>query len=247
MCLMRDWAVTTPEMLAELLRVIEPRIPEMTCRIFPSSFDPDDKDLRAFPRAIDWQWMSCERALRSAGSKGVMTRLPAYWQMGFPLHAACRAVGIPLFANGAENIPVGAMAIKTGGIDTVVSESRDAGAFADYLVKRALPYPRLGILVHRIQDTWDVPRTVLDTWDTVAQEVHAFPGVPVLDQCAVLSDKKVSRFHLSDEYSWEVNGTEALMTSIGDALLPFYQYKLPRALRKAGTCSCGKPVFELLI
>ena len=239
-----DDVVTTSEMLTELLSTIEKRIPEMGCRVFPSSFDPNDPDMRALPRPIDWRWMSCERALRNAGSRGVMMRLPVYCQIGFPLHAVCRAIGIPLFTNEPENIPVGAMAIKAGGIDTVVSENRDVAALADYLIKRTMPYPRLGILIHRIDDVWEVPPVVFDTWGAVAQEVHVFPGVPVLDQCVVLSEEKAARFHLSDAYLWEVHDKETLITSVGDDPFPLSRYTLACSLRKSGECSCGKPVFQ---
>src|SRR3989338_4706505 len=133
-----DKTITTQEMLAELLFAVEKRIPEMECGVSPSSFDAKDPVLRALPRSADWRWTSCEQALKEADSKGVMMRLPVYWQIGLPLSAACRALGIPLFINEPENIPVGAMALKMGGIDTVVSENRDAAAFAAYLVKRAI-------------------------------------------------------------------------------------------------------------
>ncbi len=236
--------VTAPEMFVEFLSSVEKHIPEMECRVFPSSFDANDPNLRAIPRPVDWQWTSCERALRHANSKGVMMRLPTFWQIGLPLHAACRAVGIPIFVNEPENIPVGAMALKTGGIDTVVTENRDAAAFAEYLVAQKLPMPRLGILVHRIEDAWDVSRVVLDTWSLVAQEVHAFPGVPVLEQCAALSAEKASRFHLSDSYLWEITGDETLITGKSGDPIPLSRYRLPCSLKKSGECSCGKPVFE---
>jgi len=239
-----DATITTPEILIELLSAVEKLIPEMGCRIIPTSFDANEPSLQAFPQPVDSRWTSCERPLRNANSKGVIMRLPTYWQIGLPLHAACRSVGIPIFVNEPENIPVGAMALKTGGIDTVVSENRDAEAFAEYLVKHALPYPRLGIVVHRIGDMGDVSRVVLDTWGTVAQEVHVFPGVPVLDQCLILSEKKEPRFHLSDAYFYELSTQGTLITSVGGDPFPLYRYKLSCLLEKSGDCSCGKPVFE---
>jgi hypothetical protein len=164
--------------------------------------------------------------------------------MNLPIHSACRAVGIPIFTNEPENIPVGAMALKLGGIDTVITESRTVAAFADHLIEHALPYPKLSVLLHRVEEVPDVPSAVRETWGVVSQEILAFPGVPVLEQCALLAEKKVPLFHLSDAYFWEISDTSSLITSIGEDPFPLFRYALACTLRRTGECGCGRAVFE---
>lgn len=196
---------------------------------YPSSFDAHDPLLRALPRENDWRWSSCERALRDFSSRGVIMRIPIFWQLGLPLYAACRSLGIPVFTNEPENIPVGALALEKGGLDCVVSENRDAAAFTEFLLEERLPFPKFAILIHRVHEPeWRVSETVRTHWGAVAEEVHAAPGVPILEQCAELIRANKSQFHISDK----------------DETRSLPEYRPDFALRETALCSCGKSILE---
>ena len=107
-------------------------------------------------------------------------RLPLFWQLEVPLWYACRAVSAPIFLNDPENMPVGAAAIQRGGIDTIVTEQRDAEQFAAYLQAEHAALPQKWHIVHRAKDAWRVPAELLH--HHVTHEVHLFPGFPILAQ-----------------------------------------------------------------
>lgn len=228
--------------LTAVLEAAEPAIPGMRARIFPSSFDANSKALRAFPRALDWKWSSCERALRESGSTVVMMRLPLFWQLESPLHAACRSVGAPIFVNEPENMPVGAAAIYSASVDTVVSASADAFSFVSYMLEKKVALPRVWVLVHEAQGEWRIPAPLESASLNVSQEVHLFPSTVLLSQCAHLAASKKSDFHIFDGYSWELLNDASYITSAGDDPLPLYRYKLPFKLVEAEKCACGRTV-----
>lgn len=234
------------EDLLRILASVEARLPAMPCRLVPTSFDPDDPDLHAFPRSINWRWASCERALRALGAaRGVMMRLPLFWQVEVPLHAACRAVGIPIFVNEPENMPVGGAAIQNADVDAVITDRADAQLFAAYLAERGIRGPRLWIVIHRADDaSWDVPAVLHQENQRVAEEVHLFPGVPILEQCALLMNFGAPLFHLSGGYSMEEVDGSALLSGAEDDPLPLLRFELPWKLSRAGICSCGKATVE---
>lgn len=244
------WGVPPPtgpmkrEGLLHLLAAIESRIPQMPCRVVPTSFDPDDSKMRAFPRSINWRWVSCERALRAFNvERGVLMRLPLFWQMESPLHAACRAVGVPIFVNEPENMPVAAAVAAAGDIDAVVTDEEDARAFSKYLTEKNIQSPHIWLIVHPVDaPVWDIPAALREERIGITQEVHLFPGVPILEQCLLLWDKKSPRFHLTDGYFLEMGEGGTLLSGAGEDPLPLIRYTLPGELYLHGHCPCGKVV-----
>ena len=190
-------------------------------RFVPTSFDGDDLELRAFAIPQSWRWTSCEDALLQHKARGVMMHLPLFWQLEPALYAACRAVHAPIFINDPRNLPVAAAALRSAGIDTVVSEVADATALSSYLHEKKSARPKLWFIVHRANNLeWDLPGGLLGEGEAVVQEVQLFPGMPVLIQCTHLAAKKSPRFHRSK------NDVSA--------------FKLPFTLREEGRCSCGE-------
>ena len=228
------------EGLIEVLRRIEPHIQEMNCRIAPASFDPHDPELLAFPRALDWQWRSCEDLLRAFGVHAVMMRLPLFWQVEALLHAACHAAGAPIFTSEPDNMPVAAAALRSVDIDCVVTAAPLAPAFADYLVEEHTTLPNAWILIHEVgASEWTVPRA-LASCAHVGQEVHLFPGVPLLWQCAALAQKKEAVFHVSEEFRAELGADATRISNTDGDLLPSYISEFPVTLVKSGACTCGR-------
>lgn len=240
-----DSDITDAQTLSKILAIAESRIPSMGCRVFPSSFDANDPLLRAFPRPIGWRWVSCERALRFYGARVVMTRLPHFWQLESPVHAVCRNIGAPIFTNEIENIPVGAAAIMSADVNAVLSESTSSFAFISYLAERKIALPRIWMLIHSANTPqWDIPALLEHEALNVVQEVHIFPGVPVLEQCTHLSQEKKPLFHVSDAYRLEQTGDRATITSTGDDPLPLWKLALPFRIQEISVCLCGKKVFS---
>ncbi len=236
---------TSPDDFIKILGEIENRIPEMNCRVVPSSFNPDDENLRAFPYTLSPSWNSCETALRAFGARGVMMRLPLFWQTESLLHSACRAVGAFIFLNETANMPVGALAIRVAEVATVVTDINDAYLFSSYLAENKFPMGKTWIIVHPIKEgVRAIPEALMEKGIHVAQEVHVFPGVPVLDQCANLWADKSTRFHVSDSYIHENAGGGLLITSAENEPMPFFRYHLSIPLRESGKCVCGKIIFE---
>ncbi len=242
----KDNQTTTPETFLKLLERIESRIPEMNCRVMPSSFNPDDENLRAFPYHLSPRWGSCERALRESGSHGVMMRLPLFWQVESNLYHACRAANAFLFLNESENMPLGAAALRLAEIDAVVTDTKDAFAFSLYLSSNNSPLDFTWVIVHTADyGAIKIPEILLQEGAKVIQEVHIFPGVPVLEQCSPIWKDKSSFFHVSDDYILEQIGNNDAITSANDAPLPFFRYELPLRLREEKKCSCGKQTFSI--
>lgn len=237
----------TSQMFAEILEIVEPRLPGLPCRLFPSSFDPNDELLRAFPRSFAWHWTSCEQALKSFGAQVVLMHVPHFWQLGAPLNTVCRNIGAPIIISDPANLPVGAAAVVSAGVNAVVCSARGASEFASFLAERGIALPPLWFLVHETAArAWDVPEALTES--VVAQEVHLFPGVPILEQCTALVESKRSFFHFSDAYAWETRGNAACVTSIGsDDPLPLFRFTLPFSFRVLENCACGKQVIEKIL
>jgi len=229
--------------LIKLISAAEGRIPDIRCGLVPTSFDPEDSALSGFPRSLSWRWNSCERALRIFSTTSVMARLPLFWQIESPLNAVCKSVGAILFMNEPENMPVGAAAIKSTEIHTVICEARNSFEFALYLSEKNIK-PAAWFLIHQSDSLeWSVPLSI-DSSRFVAQEVHLFPGLPILEQCALLLDDRKAEFHLSDSYLWEIGKDKTYITSIGDDPLPLVRFEIPFSLISKSQCPCGKVIVE---
>jgi hypothetical protein len=149
-------------------------------RFFPSSFDPQDAALSVIEAPSDWRWKSCEDALTSFGSKFLLSRLPLFWQIESLLDAACRVAGVTVFHNEVENMPVGAVAIRSAEIDTVLTTAEDARTFVAFLAEKNVPIPRNWFLIHpAVATNRDIPATLREPAFHVVEEVHKYPGFPL--------------------------------------------------------------------
>ena len=215
------------------------------CRIVPTSFDPDDPELSAYPREADWQWDSCRRFLTHFEARTVMCQLPLFWQMSGPLRLVCSDAQCPIYPNEPENLPVGAAAITSGDANLVIIEVGDAARFSSYLFEKSKPLPSSWLIIHRAHGAWELPPTIRSSRSRAAQEVHLFPGVPILVQCEAQADAKASAFHLAQDFAWDTRNERPLLNS-ADALFPFKGLELPFALAATGACSCGEQAFTRL-
>lgn len=149
-------------------------------RFFPSSFDPDDAHMTGNPLPLDWRWRSAEDALTSWGSRGVMMRLPLFWQLEVPLFHACQSAGAFLFANDVGNMPLGAAAVDIADVDTVVTELDDAAAFASYLTIKRMSLPKYWFIVRKSSHAGaPLPPELTGNGISVHEEVHSSPGIIV--------------------------------------------------------------------
>lgn len=227
------------------LEKMQDRIPEMACRVVPATFNPHEF-VSAFPRPLEWRWESCEVLLAKFTPRVVMMRLPLFWQLESPLFAACKNAGASIFVNDQKNMPVGEAAIRLADVDTVVTNTDDAFTFSSYLSQKNT-WPVSWIILHSWNTEWKLPVPLLEGGNIrVGQEVHLFPGVPLLIQCAALADEKKPRFHLSPEFDFQTTGPSLHIASRSDALLPFSDVEIPLVLKSDGTCSCEQSVFSRL-
>jgi hypothetical protein len=125
-------------------------------------------------------------------------------------------------------------------VNTVITGAADVAAFTTYLSEYNVPLPKIWVLIHDAAAEWNIPASVMHDAIHTAQEVHVFPGVPILEQCPHLVDQKSGLFHLSDAYLWDIDSGKARITSLGDDPIPLHRYVLPCALQSAGQCACGK-------
>ena len=144
-------------------------------RYVPSSFDPNDADMRAITIAADWNWPTCAQALKKSGSVGVMMRLPLFWQLEVPLFHACKEAGAFLFVCEPQNMPFGAAALRDASIDTVVTDLNDALAFAQFLAARPQPLPPNWLIIRRADQQEALPVAFASVH--VVEESHSSPGV----------------------------------------------------------------------
>ncbi|OGG55930.1 hypothetical protein A3D71_04100 [Candidatus Kaiserbacteria bacterium RIFCSPHIGHO2_02_FULL_55_20] len=229
------------------LKSVQGAIPSMRCNVVPSSFDPTDEAMLAFPLPISWQWSSCERFLRERAARIVMTRLPLFWQLEVLLHDVCKAVGAPLFIGSPQNMPVGAAAIAAMGIDTIITSGEDCGAFATHLSDRAIPLPKNLFIVRTPEESWGTPPTLSRAGVRIHQEVHLFPGVVIAEQCAHADAGVQACFHLSDGVRIDTRGSDSYLTIDKELPLPITDLEIPFSLRAGGTCACGKQILEKIL
>lgn len=214
------------------------------CRLVPAFFETDDRDLIVVPRPYHYVWDSCLRLITEVASRGVLNRLPLVWQMHSTVHLACRSVGVPVLINEQDNVPVGAVSLAYGGIDTIVSETRGSDLFASYVLQKNLPHPRGWLLVHRYSDVWEIPPECAKLNTVIFQEVHLFPSAPILWQCIELA-KGEQEYHLSAAYAWRLDQKTSLSSLRGDPL-HLVDVRLPFVLRVQRTCRCGESVVRRL-
>lgn len=212
------------------------RLPQ-AARILPTSFDPEDPELTGFPVPTDFSWESLSYALRESGAKkGILVRLPLFWQVESLIYAAGKEAGIPLFSNERENMPVGGAALKAGEVDAVLTDAVDAPVFAQFLREKGAA-PKVWCIVHSCESA-DWSGSVIG--EKVAQQVHLFPGLPILSQCTALWG--TNAFHRRKEFLWE---GEHLTTPDS---YPFMlaRYTLPFRVRDEGFCQCGESIVKRL-
>lgn len=137
-------------------------------------------------------------------------------------------------------MPVGAAALQLGGMDTVVTEQRDTATFADYVQKENGKLPRKWIIVHRADDTWEIPTSLSDC--KIAQEVHLFPGLPILSQCPTLMRETsgIPGFHIAKGNRYEPS-TGIFETPSKDAI-PSFKLDIP-PITAGEVCACGNLIY----
>lgn len=222
------------------LKDIQADIPAMPVFVVPSSFDPGDEALLAFPIPLTSEWSSCERFLRERKACVAMTRLPLFWQLETLLHDACAATGVPMFIASPQNTPVAAAAITALDIDTVITSGGDVGVFVAHLSSKAIPLPKNWFIVFTPGESWSTPAALRKQGTHVQQEVHFFPGVVLLEQCAVLRGSMTPRFHASEGVHIETRGATSFATLDKEFPLPVTNLEVPFSLRTCGTCACGR-------
>jgi len=172
-------------------------------------------------------------------------RLPLFWQLESPLHTAAKASHATFFINEQENMPVGAEAIRTAGLDTVLTDTSDALVFATYLSEKGKLMPKNWFMVHPVfEPSWNIHAVLRGKNYRVAQEVHIFPGVPFLEQCVFLYEKKEPIFHVCDTFTVEFGKNRTIAKSTKRDILTLWKYELPCLLKEKETCKCGKTIIS---
>ncbi len=235
---------TSHEALLHLLQRAEKNISKSPFRLVPASFNPLDPSLTAFPRPLQSEWQSLRLYLKVLESRAVMMLLPLFWQMESATYRVCRDSGLLFFVADISNTPVNSLAIDSLTIDTIITTTQDCQAVLSYLSTKQRNIPRSWVFVHSVDA---VPQHIPPEFSTgtkVAQEVHVFPGVPILEQCGSLIERRAKTFHASDSYTWVFKSDRTLITSAGDDPLPFIRYRLPFVAIEQGVCVCGKAEIE---
>ncbi|MFZ2886844.1 MAG: hypothetical protein WA021_03425 [Minisyncoccia bacterium] len=200
-------------------------------RCMPSSFDPNDPTLRAIPRPRSWRWESCALFLQTFAAETVILQTPLFWQLYSPLHTMCREIGCSIYPNEPDNFPVGGAALTSARANVVIIEAIDAAPFATYLHSKNISLPQW-IIIHRPESEWTIPDALANV--RVAQEVHLFPGIPILHQCHAGIGTNI--FHPSHEFTWNF---ESPTTLSGDV---FNNLELPFNLQST-SCTCGSAAY----
>lgn len=213
-------------------------------RILPSSFNPEDPSLGAITRRVDWEWRSCTKVLEDGGAKGVMMRLPAFWQLESLLHRAAKRAHAYIFINDLKNMPVGAAAIHLAEVDAVVSSAQDSFEFSKYLEKNNHKFPRTWLIINPIENAVETPEPLRVRAVHVRHEVHAFPGVPLLVQCSRLSSRNPVEFHIADEFSsTQTNENTWELESVAPDLRIS---RIRMQMNETGQCECKLPCMQLI-
>lgn len=219
---------------------------DIPLRWVPTSFNPEDAELRSFPIPRYAPWDTLAAFLTEHGSHGVVGRLPTFWQMGFALYRATRTAHVPLFTNEPQNTPLGAVAIRDAHLDTIVTEATDAHVFARYCESRSIPQPRLWYLLHRIDALADTSLEHFAPEAIVAHEVYLCPGIRLLEQCTALQKESPALFHLDNTYTWELTAHTSLISAT-DVPIPFTQFDIGIVLTEHGVCPCGKTRYTRVV
>ena len=143
-------------------------------RYFPSSFDPRDPTLKGIALPLSWRWVTIEHSLKTWGSRGVMMRLPLFWQLEVPIFDACQSVGAFLFTNDQDNMPLGAEAVRTADIDTVITDASDAAQFSAFLASKHIALPPNWFIVCKPGER--APQS-LQHIVRIVEELHESPGI----------------------------------------------------------------------
>lgn len=226
--------------LLTLLREAESRVSDASWRLFPACFDGSDSTLTAYATPLSWTWRSAAETLSTWNSRGVMMRLPLFWQLESPLREACDSSGAFIFVNDPGNMPLGAAALRQAGVDTVVTDKDDAATFSAYLREQGVPLPAFLLIEPLATSVSKLPISFEGA--SVSRELHLFPGVSLFVQCAALSKNKETRFHAADGFTLTVDTQGARVSGSIDALVPLHDYELPFPASTHGTCLCGKEI-----
>lgn len=233
-----------PTTFLKKLKNIQGAIPSMQCNIVPSSFEPDDASMLAFPLPLSWQWNSCEKFLRERPARIVLTRLPLFWQLEILLHDACKAVGVPLFIGSPQNTPLDGAAIVAMNIDTVVTSAEDTASFLTHLSNRTIALPKNWLIVYTPEQSWDIPSAFLSANVQVYGEMHLFPGIVILRQCTHAVASRKPHFHVSDGVRVDTRRSGSYLTIDKELPLSITDLELPFSLRTNGICACGRELVE---
>lgn len=239
-------SLSIAQRLLQHLDTLEKSIRTLDCRVVPSSFDPHERALRAFPRATTWEWKSLRMAFEKSMSRMIMLNTPLFWQIEPYVHGA-REGSAALFVNEPFNIPVNTVAATLIGVDTVVIAAEDAKALSLHIVETGAATPYNWILIHEAtSSSWDTPAPLVDVKRAV-HEIHLVPGVPLLWQCEHLYNQHIL-FHTSGEFTWSISDKKISITTKELAPYTFSDFELPFLLSYTSTaCSCGEKVVERTI
>ncbi len=174
--------------------------------------------------------------------KVALVRLPLFWQVLSLVHEACGRAGCTLFANERDNMPLANAAVRSAEANIVLTDAKDAYALSLFLAEKNTRMPNW-FIVHETKGDWTTP-VMLDSDAKIVQEVHLFPGVPLLVQCEDLSKQRSASFHAASGIAIECLDETTLVTSAEAMFVPLEQYWLDVRLATKGTCSCGKEIFE---
>jgi hypothetical protein len=212
----------------------------------PDSFCAEDDGMQVIPRKVKWEWSSLEKLICNTNLRGLLFALPTFWQLEPAAKRASRKAGLPIFVAIPSNIPVLAASINYAEMDTVIAEPQTAIQLGLFLAERNLKFPKMWVLIQQASASSFAPPISLPETSRVTQEVHLFPGFPILFQCDHLSRAVSPLFHPETAYFFESDDRGTYITSTADPF-PFLQLRLPFQLQQAGMeCLCGNTVMEIL-
>lgn len=217
--------------------------PSPAVRLFPSSFDPDDPSLTALARPNTLRWHTLSEWLTRVSARGVLSRLPLFWQTESIMHAACREARAFLYLNDASNMPVGLAAIEHANVDTIIATQDDAIEFSRFLASR-------GALVanwYIIHDaTARFPSVNLSLATSIRHDIHLAPGISALAECLNHCGATPARFHLVDGFSAMNFGDRIALHSDDGDLDVKEGLAVPFRFTAEPQCTCGLPIIAAL-